>query len=59
MWFISATIEKINNNCYSLRVINTWFMIWTVEDFSVHTSLIEAKAHLLKMRCKGHMTIKE
>ena len=58
-WFVEAIIEKQANNCYTLRVQTTWFFVWKVEEFSVHTSLADAKAHLLDMRCKGHMTVKE
>jgi len=58
-WFVSATIEKINENCYTLRVNTTWFAFWQVEDFFVFTSLQDAKAKLLEIRCKGNLSVVE
>lgn len=57
-WFVSAVIEKINNNCYMLRIRSTWYLIWSVEDVYVFNTLEEAKAKLLEIRCKGELTIK-
>jgi len=58
-WFIGATIDKVNNTCYVLRISNTWFGFWRIEDTYVFSSLAEAKAKLLDIRCKGELTIKE
>jgi hypothetical protein len=58
-WFIGASITKVNNTCYVLRIANTWFGFWKIEDTHVFSSLAEAKAKLLEIRCKGELTIKE
>jgi len=59
MWFISAKIDKINESCYTLRICNTWYFLWQVENFFVFSTLEEAKAKLLEIRCKGNLTIKD
>ena len=59
MWFISAHVNKINDTCYTLRVRNTWYFLWEVENFFVFSTLEEAKAKLLEIRCKGNLTIKD
>ena len=57
MWFISAKIQKINDTCYTLRIFTTWYFLWQVQEFFVFTTLEEAKAKLLEIRCKGNLTV--
>jgi hypothetical protein len=59
MWFINARIVKVNNTCYTLTIISTWYMFFEHKDFYVFSSLAEAKEKLLSIRCKGELTIKE
>ena len=59
MWFISAHVKKINDNCYTLRICTTWYMFWSDEQFFVFTTLEEAKAKLLEIRCKGNLTVED
>ena len=59
MWFLRADIKKINENCYTLRLYNTWYMFWQVQEFFVFTTLEEAKAKLLEIRCKGNLTVED
>jgi len=58
-WFVSATITKVNNTCYTLTIINTWYFVFTHKEYFVFTTLAEAKAKLLENRCKGNLLIKE
>ena len=59
MWFIQASIVKVNNTCYTLTIISTWYMFFEHKDFYVFSTLEEAKEKLLSIRCKGELTIKE
>ena len=58
-WFISAQITKVNNTCYTLTIINTWYFVFEHKEYFVFTTLDEAKAKLLEHRCKGNLLIKE
>ena len=58
-WFVSAQITKVNNTCYTLTIINTWYFVFTHKEYFVFTTLAEAKAKLLENRCKGCLSIKE
>ena len=59
MWFVSADIIKINNTCYTLTIISTWYFFFEHKEYFVFTTLAEAKAKLLEVRCKGNLMIKE
>ena len=59
MWFISASIVKVNESCYTLTILSTWYMFFEHKDFYVFSTLEEAKEKLLLVRTKGELTIKE
>ena len=56
-WYISSQIKKINEHCYTLIIVHTWYFFWEHKEYFIFNTMEECKEQLITSRCKGALSI--